>query len=575
MFASSLYRRASQFFGNHSGNTAMIIAMFAPIAAIMAALTVDTSVMASQKREMQGLADISAIAAVSDIDNARGVALRTLADNGFGGVNREQSHDGKLDRKTRRKLRHHVTVQTGHYQPDPKRGYSERFVPSETAPNAVRVTLKEKSGKYFAFFDPRHRSISATGIAAVTAEAGVTVGSRLLSLNDGLLNKLLSGLTGSTIDLTVMDYRGLADADVDLLKTFEALASDLDLSAVTYDDVLEADVSLADYARAIAAASEDSVNATAALGKLARSPDLAQLTVPLSALFDLGSVGTVDLGSPTKGLDLNAKAMQMLMAGAVLSNGANQIDIDLGADVPGLAALRASLLVGERPKSASWFSFSQEKRAIVSTVQTRLFLKASVGGDGLLSHEIIHLPVHLEIASAEAEITNIVCRSGEKEPDRVDVAVRPGILTLRIADHEDDIESFNDVPRFEPANILSTRLVNVRAQAQSKMVSSDWQTLRFYKDDIGSGTPKTVGSRDVLQEALESAVRDLELDVDLRIVSLASPELIGSIVGAVLAEAAKPLDDVLFNLTSVLGIGLGEADIWVHDARCNRAVLVQ
>ena len=559
----------------NSGNVATMVAVFAPVAAVMTALAVDTGLMASKQRQMQGLADLAAISAARDIQNADDAAKLILALNGFAGVDSLDAEKGEITEELRDRYSDHVVVQTGRYSADSSKKFTQRFTPGASPPNAVRVTLTDQEPRYFSLLLGSRSAISVSGTAAVSSEAAVSVGSRLLRLEDGILNSLLSELTGSEISLSVMDYRGLASANVDLLRMFDALATNIDLDAVTYEDVLDANVSVADLAQAMADVSDESARVASTFSSIASDADLADVMVTLSALIDLGDAGEARLGSPAKGLDLGVEALQLMTAAAFVSNGERQVDLALDSDVPSLAGVTVSLVVGERPQSRTWFAVSEQGHSMVSTAQTRLFMNVQIEGLGLLRRDLVRLPLYLELASAEAQITDVVCQPGSHEAERVDVSVRPGILTLRIADLDGGLSGLGATQEFAPAEILHTRLLNVRASAQSRMVSANPETLRFPTSRIGSGEPMTVSTRDALGEALESAVRDLRLEVELLGMTLMSPEVVQALVGRILANAVEPVDELVFELTSALGISLGEADVWVHDARCNRSVLVQ
>lgn len=66
------------------GQIAVITAIFAPVAAMMAALAIDTGAISAQKRELQGLADMAAIAAASNLKEPEKAAWLVLSDNGYG-----------------------------------------------------------------------------------------------------------------------------------------------------------------------------------------------------------------------------------------------------------------------------------------------------------------------------------------------------------------------------------------------------------------------------------------------------------------------------------------------------------
>ena len=71
--------------------------------------------------------------------------------------------------------------------------------------------------------------------------ATFAIGSRLVSLNGGLLNAILGRMLGTTLSLSAMDYQALIDAHIDAFDFLNALATRLDLTGVTYDSVLSGD----------------------------------------------------------------------------------------------------------------------------------------------------------------------------------------------------------------------------------------------------------------------------------------------------------------------------------------------
>ena len=183
----------------------------------------------------------------------------------------------------------------------------------------------------------------------------------------------------------------------------------------------------------------------------------------------------------------------------------------------------------------------------------------------------VQLPVHVDLASAEARITAIECYPAEKTPRRVKVSARPSIARVRIAEPVGgDIFSTS----FQPADIVRTRLLRVRAYADTDAGNPEAKTLTFNQADFG-GNPKTVETDSALRGALSSAIANLDYDIELVGLQLLSPVLIQNTVAGLVSELARPVDELVFSLTSSLGLGLGEADIWVHAANCNPATLVQ
>src|SRR3546814_7456007 len=99
-------------------------------------------------------------------------------------------------------------------------------------------------------------TIRRSATAAQTRMASFAIGSRLASIDGGVLNALLSGLTGSSISLKALDYRALAGADVDLFAWLDALRTQAHVSAGSYDELLGTSVAVGDALAAAASVTD-------------------------------------------------------------------------------------------------------------------------------------------------------------------------------------------------------------------------------------------------------------------------------------------------------------------------------
>src|SRR3546814_18532195 len=86
-------------------------------------------------------------------------------------------------------------------------------------------------------------------------DAACSRGARAAAVHGGVANALLSALTGSSVDLSVMDYDALAGTDVDLLAFSEALRTELDADVLTFGQTLDSQVTLPQALSALASAS--------------------------------------------------------------------------------------------------------------------------------------------------------------------------------------------------------------------------------------------------------------------------------------------------------------------------------
>ncbi|TIX39889.1 MAG: hypothetical protein E5V19_05605, partial [Mesorhizobium sp.] len=170
--------------------------------------------------------------------------------------------------------------------------------------------LKKIPARYFASSLIPTPVIGTEALASVTPQAMFSVGSRLLSVNGGILNSLLSGLLGTNISLSVMDYNALISADVNVLSFVDALAVQLQLTGVSYSDVLASKATVGQVATALANVSTVGSSSKLVLQTIA-SRATSTVKIPLKHLVDLGSIGQLGLGQKPASLSVDASAMGM------------------------------------------------------------------------------------------------------------------------------------------------------------------------------------------------------------------------------------------------------------------------
>jgi uncharacterized membrane protein len=125
----------------------------------------------------------------------------------------------------------------------------------------------------------------------------------------------------------------------------------------------------------------------------------------------------------------------MLTASAALANGDHQVEVDLGMTVPGLASATLDIAIGEPEQFSPWLAVG-EAGTVVRTAQTRIKLAATVSpGTSALGAGIkllsVKLPLHIEVAHAEARLADISCPTGRPESMKVSIAAKPGIASLK------------------------------------------------------------------------------------------------------------------------------------------------
>lgn len=523
-----------------------------------AALAVDVGSVFLESRKLQGVADLAAISAARDIGRANAAAEATVAANG-------------LDKPVS------VAVQLGGYRADRDIAPAARFQAGATNPSAARVTLESEADLYFGqiLLGRPTLTIRRQATAARADLASFSIGTRLASLQGGIANQLLSGLTGSTVSLSVMDYESLAQANVDLLRYVEALRVRSAVDAGSYDQVLKSDLSTGEALEVLSDLLQEDgdLRAANALSKLSvAAGDGAP--AKLNALLDLGPYRDQDHASCSGRSRVEVGAMDLANALLVLAGEGRQVKLDLGASIPGVADLDAWLAVGERPNNSPWLTVDRDGGVIVRTAQSRVYAKAkALGALGALGIQPVTVPVLVEVASGEAKLSAMECPES-LSAQAATLAVRPGVGRLVIGEVDTSkLNNFKQALTVSPAKIVDLGPVKATAQSSVNIGGLTWKTARFTRADIDQGTIKTVATDDIAHATVSSLLGNTTLNVNVLGRGLGLGVITSAISGVVTAVAA-PLDGVLNTLTGLLGVRLGEADVRVNGLRCRDAALV-
>lgn len=554
----SLLIAIRRFVLNSAGSVAILSAAALPLSIGALALAVDMGSLYIERRHAQSAADLAAMAAAANLDNAEAAVAATLQANGI---------------TTTKKL----LVVKGHYSPDPALPSQSRFRPAVDPINAVEVTFSKPGRIFFAsvFIDqPIEMEVSA--LAANASLATFSIGSRLLAVRDGLLNALLSAMLGSNINLSAMSYESLIDTDVQLLGFMSALATEVNVTAGTFNDVLNTSMTAGNVLNAAAAATaaDGNSSASATLHALAGQAGSANLSVPLSSLINLGPLGSASLAQPPLGLDVGVNAMDLVNGTAALANGANQVALNLGTTIPGVLSLKVDISVGERQQQSPWVAVGQPG-ASVYTAQTRLRVVAEVGGTGVLAGTRVRLPIGVDIAYARGTLSEVTCSNGDKSTATAKISARPGIARAWIGELSgSSLSNLQSEPSISNARIVETALIRVMGRADVSATNTSDTSLTFTQADVDAGTVKRVGTSDFVETVVTSLLGNLSLNVQIGGLGLGLPGTVSQLVMSILRPIASPLDQVIYSLLTTLGVHLGEADVRVHGIRCGTAVLV-
>ncbi len=571
----------SRFLRARGGNLATMAALVSPLFLAVAAFCVDTSSLFLERRQLQNMADLAAVAGASSLSQADDAVLRQLRANGVDPVLMSGSYDpsvvnGKTDDKTR------VWVEKGNYLPDKNRAVENRFVAGGANPDAVRVRLARPGNLYFgqSFID--RPALGATGMAATKAEAAFSIGSRLLSLNtdQSVLNDLLGGLLGTSLNLKLADYNALAATDVNLLGFLDKLAPKVGLTAGTYDQLLNTDVSVGMLATVLAEVVTNNPAAKAALGILGKNAGALATKLPVGELLGLGSIADASLGSANN-YNITANVLQMISAAAMLG-GNHQLQLGTGLKLPGVVAFKLDVAVGEPAQKTPFFTVGGAG-TLVRTAQIRLLLTLEVGNDGVVSYLAnVHVPIFIDVASGEAELKSISCPQGPGSAT-VKLGVKPGLAGVYLGDADIDLmRNFSKTPVVRKTAIATVKLLladiaELRGRVELPLGNPKQEIVTFTPADIAAKRIKTVGTNQLAGSLFVGLVKGLDLEVVLLgFLPLPLPlSGLTQLLGTLLTPLGPTVDGLLFGVLDLLGVKIGQADVQVTGVLCQRAVLTQ
>jgi uncharacterized membrane protein len=333
----SLAAKLRGLWRDERGTIAIMGSAFAICGVGALALGVDVASVFLERRRAQSAVDLAAIAAARDPEKALQAATATVNDNGVHGVQA-------------------IRITKGAYSADPAIPVQSRFVPNATPANAVMVELDSKAQTYFgkSFLPAGTMEVATRATAVSTAQAAFTIGSRLLSLDGGVLNALLGGLLGGNVSLTAMDYNALAGFHIDLFKFSNALGTSVVGQAGTYQQLAASQISVGQVLDAListANANSGGPQVDFALRSLKFSTNANNAKLFVNKLFDFGQSSALNLGQGAAALQAKASALSILQAAAEVANGKNQTDITANLNVPGLLSTHLGITIGERPQS--------------------------------------------------------------------------------------------------------------------------------------------------------------------------------------------------------------------------------
>lgn len=594
-----------------------ILVQFALLALVLLAIlgVVQIGYMYSSKRDLQRIADLAALEAANHLQpmttcGGAQTAGKKSIDKQWPPEVTPQEQDKQLE--------------CGHWSAEG--GYGSGALNGVF--NAVQVTLTGETLQLVPFTGSR--TVKATATAALTNDPTATfsVGAGVARLNGGALNALLSGLLGTSVNLSAVDYTGLANTKVNLLGLKEAL----NLSAGTYDQLLNAEVNMQDLLTASLDVARRSGSNTVASSITAMN-NLATLLAGVNLnglMLNLLKDGTqsgllelsVDSNDRLAGLQADANLLNILTVGLQVAQKDAAISLPATAlDLGPLATATVAVKVIEPPSIASGRAGTDASGKYITTAhngQVRAAIKITalkaLGNDETLlnlpllvkvslpSQKLLTLPINLEVGSADARLEEIRCNA-QPNTHEVRISAKPGLAYISLAEMPDAMTNTTQPwsnltkDRFPLLNLRVQVLlglldisVKLMAKVDVPIDSNNYQMLKFeyatnkpYADQASDLT-KSVGSEQQLGQSIGSALTPALMNVEIEtsglgIASNIVDALLNNvleivtgllpIVQGLLNPILTLLDSVLGPLLKLLGLQIGYADVQLLDVNCN------
>ncbi|WP_080403239.1 TadG family pilus assembly protein [Burkholderia ubonensis] len=444
-----------------------------------------------QRRDLQRIADLSALAAVQSLDpsdTSCGAANTAALNNA-----RANETSNTVTTGAPARGQDQVAATCGRWDPQVYAGRPAYFAPAAsgmTQLNATQVTVTRTMRYSFlgvvSMLGAGPGTMSATATARASAIDTFSISATLASVDPVWLNGILSALLGTSVSLTLADYQALAGANIKLLGISTALGAGtvnglVDLS-VTVPTLIG---NLSAYVGALQAGGGNDPGyvaqlqaASTALGKLAGA-SVGNTTVVVANAPN--ALLNISLGNPQSGADAQVNLLDLLTTAAQVAayNKGHAVSLNTGVTLPlgasGFNVVSLQLQVLNPPSIAvgeagllpngSWRTqASSAQIGVYLNVQTpSIPITGALGLSGLIDLTLsgINLPIYLLVGGpAVASLAATKCGSATT-PSTTTIVATPGIAKLCISAPPSGTLNLSNVSTCPPAGTL--QLLNLQA----------------------------------------------------------------------------------------------------------------
>ncbi|MEG0315992.1 MAG: TadG family pilus assembly protein [Comamonas sp.] len=592
------------------GVTLVMVALWMGIA-LAALMVLDIGNLFWQKRELQKIADLSALAGSTQPLNA--ACSSTAPSNAKQIADANGLRAGDV-----------FEAKYGRWAPGAGVPLEQFFAAADLSKsNACHVEVQRNVSYFFIFSASGHKSrwIGAKATALVSGDpvATVLVRSTLASLNGGMLNTLLSAVLGTQVNLTAASWQGIAKLNVNLLKVFDSLLG-VNANIGDYEALLNTQVKLADLLKAMITAIEPGKFVAADVAALQQ---LSLLNVG-NVQVRLGDLIKLENANPAAALNLGVNALELIQGALQVATKHNAVNLNLG--IPGLVTVKlkviepAQLAIIGNPlddritieaRTAQvrlWVALSTSTSPVASIVNTvlglvvdllKLVLSLLVDVEVLPEFRNLNqlkLDVLVDVARGYVRIKDVDCTSATHSMDlhveKAGVDVYVGQLAGATQALQEQQAFGSSIPQVKPLTIIDigSRVCvvlglicgprtegsqgNIRLGGHLKVLSEQ-QTVRFSGDEINKfGVVEDAGDQRIYHTVLPKNISSIsgllkganliEVNIGASVTGAQKLSLVNALLQNVLTPVLSildPLAPLLDGLLRALGIQVNEMEV--------------
>jgi uncharacterized membrane protein len=572
-----------------------LVALVLPVVILMTAFAVDLGRQRDLRRTMQARADMVSLDLVRDVAG-RGVCELIGAPD-------------IADALAASAQRNEITVseisgvvwgldEAGQFTPLHEPNQTVPAENCDVVPNAVRILTSDTIDYAF---QPGTGEANRSAVASVHPVASIFLGSMVAGIHPqvdppssvegqlrleatvGALNAQLGARFGSSLPNPQQDagfdavgYRGLAAGDVEL----DRMAAALGFGST--DELLDSDITVGElFSGAITALDSQAADGDPNAADAAFHLDdfQSRMQVDSTSVLRLGDVFEVDQGSPGSAAGTRVNAYDLLTGSAQAIDGTNFLSFDFTPNIPGITVTNVQMATIEQ---VQWARGGVTTSA--NTAQVRLQINLELNPSTVLANAPVRVPLVIEAARADAEITRLACTS-PLEDSEAEAYVATGAIRVRLGTATDlaaeggasitaaVMFAAGDLTIDERLTLLLSTLFSGNITGQAGVTlgggTSDHVFFPFDPPDEWQRAMGGVGSS--IGGGLESTF-DTSLLLDGTLALLLGT---GSLQGGV----NQAFEDVLQNqlidpLLQAAGVSIGGADVLVKDLDCGGVRLI-